>query len=515
MRHYSIAILALSILFVTVACSPGSSSPGSSPAAASNTASSAIVLNANESNSISIARNPLTNCAITPSLPQGITLNPANCTISGTPRGVLPAANYTLYATGASGPVSISISLSAAVPAETLMGVADVGFGTTSGLISTGPTGLTVRKMAVDSSGRMVVVSSDSTGSVIEVTRFNKDGSLDTTFSGGGTAEILCSMTGNAACTPYVIQAQTDNQIVVAGVSGSNFPSDSYFAVRLSADGIQDMKYGTNGVASANFNGGVDPTFLIGTLDSSGNLVLAGENALVVNAVQDFYPAMARFTSSGALDASFGTGGMMTIMASAPGTGPAGNIVRNMAYDVNSQSFYLINANGNLGGVLVRVTSSGVWDTSFGASGWVITNDQGYNDGDMLAVQYWDGSIVAGNGLELQRFSSAGVLDTKFGTAGTVSIRSGANNAVLLIEPSEDLLVVSTAGNSVHHGFSLVNEVQRVTPSGQLDSTFGTSGSFSESPVGLQLFVDGMLLSNGNVMLLDQIGGQISFLQVQ
>jgi uncharacterized delta-60 repeat protein len=119
-------------------------------------------------------------------------------------------------------------------------------------------------------------------------------------------------------------------------------------------------------------------------------------------------------------------------------------------------------------GALLRVTSKGVIDTSFGTNG-LVTNTFGIDVETIvvgLAVQP-DGKIVASatglpDGDVVARFNTDGSVDTSFGNSGFANL-SLANTGPLVIQPDGKILVLGT-------------QLARLDGDGQLDSSFGNGG---------------------------------------
>lgn len=142
-------------------------------------------------------------------------------------------------------------------------------------------------------------------------TRLNTDGSTDTTFGGQGTGY------GNYAPangTTPVAQANAavrmaNGQLMVGGVAyragGSGL---DMIVFRLSSSGILDTSYGTGGFGIVAFDlGGSLDDFLTGlAIDGAGRTVVTG---YINDADNRPRMAVARLTSSGQSDTTFGTSG--------------------------------------------------------------------------------------------------------------------------------------------------------------------------------------------------------------
>src|SRR5204863_7256197 len=115
-------------------------------------------------------------------------------------------------------------------------------------------------------------------------------GMLDPSFGSGGKVVTSIAGVGNA------VALQSDGKIVVAGG-----PS----VLRFNADGTLDIGFGAAGMAvSANFG-----AFSV-ALQPDGKIVAAGN--FVDSSKGGFIScALIRYTSNGAIDASFGAGGIV------------------------------------------------------------------------------------------------------------------------------------------------------------------------------------------------------------
>ena len=188
---------------------------------------------------------------------------------------------------------------------------------------------------------------------------------------------------------------------------------------------------------------------------------------------------------AGTLDSTFGTGGTVTTSFGdgLAGVGafeqPNGDIV------VVAQTNFSQDFGTGIG--LARFTSAGVLDATFGTNGTTVTEFNGITfDPFGFAVQT-NGDILVGgvatngaglNEFGLARYTSNGVLDTTFGTGGLVTtkvgIRSDAPSA-LLLQPSGQIVVGGFEDGGGKHIPGMLSLV-RYNPNGSLDTTFGTGG---------------------------------------
>jgi uncharacterized delta-60 repeat protein len=165
-----------------------------------------------------------------------------------------------------------------------------------------------------------------------------------------------------------------------------------------------------------------------------------------------------RFTANGALDTSFGTGGMAVI----PHTSNLGGIGF-MATGVVAQSdgkivLAISSANADALQVieLARFNSNGSFDASFGLNGTALLARGGPNS--VFLAQQPDGRILVGGGSLMARTDANGILDTSFGTSGLVALISPGNT--IAVQPDGHILL----------------GVSRYDADGAVDTTFGLFG---------------------------------------
>ncbi|MBI2219167.1 MAG: hypothetical protein HYU51_17940 [Candidatus Rokubacteria bacterium] len=130
--------------------------------------------------------------------------------------------------------------------------------------------------------------------------RYNTDGTLDTTFGGGGTGKVTTDF-GTTFDYGFSAVIQSDGKIVVAGESTNDFA-----LARYNTDGTLDTTTfgGGTGKVTTNF-GGTDRGQSV-AIQSDDMIVVAG-NTTTPTGSYDF--ALARYNTDGNLDSTFGAGG--------------------------------------------------------------------------------------------------------------------------------------------------------------------------------------------------------------
>ncbi|QDU28581.1 Bifunctional hemolysin/adenylate cyclase precursor [Anatilimnocola aggregata] len=363
-------------------------------------------------------------------------------------------------------------------------GSLDTSFGGGAGYITT-EMGITanandydyLQGLAVDSSDRLIAVGygRDYDGSSNTyfgaAARYLPDGTLDTSFSSDGKAELFSS-TSSSSDLRDVVVAST-GEITIAANTGF----DSFAVVRLTDAGLLDTGFDTDGIAVAAFDGYSGSIFAL-ALQADGKVVASGYAYEVATNSIDF--AVARFNPDGALDPSFSGDGTLTTDFSAQGDyaygvaiAPTGEIVVAGHAYTNVSSGY-----GNNFGI-ARYTAAGLLDTTFDVDGKVLINfgleAGGYTSDDQarsVAVQQADGKLIAvgysyspyfGGSTGIARYNTDGSLDSSFGTDGTLQLGYDDARAVA-VQPDGKILLLT--------GYRLL----RLNGDGSLDTSFGSGG---------------------------------------
>lgn len=158
-------------------------------------------------------------------------------------------------------------------------GSLDPTFGT-DGIVTTsiGEYGSRANGIAIQTDGKIVLAGESQTSgnfspSVFALTRYNTNGSIDNTF---GAAGIVTTSIGiNSAANDIVIQA--DGKILAAGSSDS-LGSNTFSLSRYNTNGSLDTTFDTDGIVST--SSGILGEQLAVTLQANGKIVAAGCSSL-------------------------------------------------------------------------------------------------------------------------------------------------------------------------------------------------------------------------------------------
>ncbi len=122
------------------------------------------------------------------------------------------------------------------------------------------------------------------------VARYNSDGSLDSTFDGDGKTTTDFSAGSDDLGNGLVVQP--DGSTTVAGIAGSGFATTAFAVVRYTSTGNLDTTFGSGGKATAVFGNPINNAFDI-LAQPDGKVVVAGGTGDFTRGVTDF--ALARF----------------------------------------------------------------------------------------------------------------------------------------------------------------------------------------------------------------------------
>ncbi len=276
------------------------------------------------------------------------------------------------------------------------------------------------RSLVIQPDGKMLCVyCTDFVESSYTITRFNTDGSIDTDFGAAGSMETApCSFFNR----PRSILLQEDGSILVVGI-GRNFANDlaKWTAVRFTAAGDVDMTLNGDGTwiwePSEDTAGAYDAA-----QQPDGKILIAG-NAYYLNENEFNEPrcVLIRLNMNGSYDDTFAEAGIGIYDVSEIGASP-------MAVALQADGGILMagsitTASTGLDALLMRITTDGELDTSFGTNGFVTSNlpdtDRAQSmlvmqDGNIMlgGLYYGTGAVIPGL---LIKYTAEGVQDMNFG----------------------------------------------------------------------------------------------------
>jgi uncharacterized delta-60 repeat protein len=334
---------------------------------------------------------------------------------------------------------------------------------------------------------------SRSGGGVLALARYNANGFLDTSFGSAGTVTTALGK-GNWA---QAIAIQSDGKVLAAGWVFQQNDNYDFALTRYNSNGSLDTSFGNKGVVTTNLTGSAksasaDYANAI-VVQPDGKIILAGTSTTgIVLVPANNNIALARYNSNGSLDTSFGSGGkVITSYLSLPGS--VGNTsVDSVALEPDG-TIVVFGASQLAGGVnhpfVARYTSSGVLDSTFGGTGIVVLTQVSLIQysrsypAQVAGVVQGDGSIVVegpdatSGSADLARLNLNGSLDPTFGTGGI------AYEAGFHVAPYHPTIALQSDGKFVLATGLGGSQTVRLLSNGTLDTTFGTNGVSVAPPV--------------------------------
>jgi len=253
--------------------------------------------------------------------------------------------------------------------------------------------------VAIQSDGKIVVAGTARSSALpgaadFAVIRYTADGSLDSSFDTDGkvTTDFFgFDDQGNG------VAIQNDGRIVIAGTAKPANDTSDFGVVRYDANGTLDTTFDGDGKALTDIAANWDEANAVAIQPGDGKIVVVG-GAIVPNAIGWFHDfALVRYDTKGGLDAGFGAGGkVITDFSSGDDMGADvviagdGRIVA-AGWVADPADVELLIDFG-----VARYDSTGALDATFGTGGTVIT-DLGHIDyGQGVALQGDCRIVVAG-----------------------------------------------------------------------------------------------------------------------
>lgn len=283
--------------------------------------------------------------------------------------------------------------------------------------------------VAMQPDGKILAAGSASNGDDLDlaIARYNKDGSLDTSFNTEG--KVRTSL-GDGDEEITAIAVQDDGYIVVAGytvVDGSK----NFVLVRFTPDGELDNSFGEGGaVVTAIGNQNDEITAM--TLDDEGRIVVCG----YVTGTAGTIVAVGRYLISGAPDITFGDQGVVLMDIGDDTLARSIDIDADGRIVLAGSSYYPKRTEL----MLLRFLDSGEFDTGFGQQGIGVpadreTSSEGYGVRLMEDGRIMVAGTVGDTGdrdAALYRFTESGQPDASFGDNGVLVTSAGDEDDMAL-----------------------------------------------------------------------------------
>jgi uncharacterized delta-60 repeat protein len=358
----------------------------------------------------------------------------------------------------------------------------------------------------VQTDGKIVAVGSSITAgyasTMIEVTRYNTDGSFDPSFGTNGHYNY----SAYTECNAYKCLIKDDGKILIAG-GATNYATYWMLLIQLNPDGTPDLTFGTNGISL--FTMGPQENYLYAlALQADGKILAAGYSQ--DDAYNDI-PVVLRYSDTGVLDPSFGTNGVATIPVtqidnafSAVSVQSDGNIIA-AGHISNGMSWFSL--------LIARFNTNGNLDPTYGTAGIVNLNLNNVDDEFFdMKLTPGDEAILTGFTVSqsdlnyhmlLMKFDYSGQPVNTFGTNGAV-VSGGTLPYVvgdaMALQADGKILVTGSSGQlqPANNDWAL----WRFDADGTADNTFGANGltttdffGNADEALGIALYQDKIIVA--------------------
>jgi uncharacterized delta-60 repeat protein len=341
---------------------------------------------------------------------------------------------------------------------------------------------------AIQPDGKMVVVGRQATGPVtfeLAVARLNLDGSPDSSFGSGG---VTYSASTDSAASGVVVQP--DGKILVCGnasVKTKGVTSYAFLVTRYNANGTLDTSFAAKGAFTWDYGPGADVAMKM-VLLSDGSILVAG--SVNGNLPGGASASVFKLSSTGSLVTSYGTNGLFLTNPGNAGSSAGAIALAPNGDAIVAGGTKLSTPSGQAdAGLIVAVTPAGKLDTAFNGKGYVGTLGPGYSALGFNDLLIQGSNVVVcggptgnqlqnGMGALVARYDLTGALDTTFGAGGYFTTGNAFWFKSLAPEP-DGSLVAGGKQTYVANDGSTDNEMAfaHLTANGAIDTSFGSRGT--------------------------------------
>jgi uncharacterized delta-60 repeat protein len=335
--------------------------------------------------------------------------------------------------------------------------------------------------LALQRDGRVVVAGRARVGGrwQLALARYREDGSLDPTFDGDG--KVLTDVPASSDEEAQAVALQPDGKIVAAGFGGSGSAGRLVLA-RYRENGSLDPTFGTGGIVVTDLPDVTAEKALALALGSGGSIVVAGQALAGASS----RIALARYRQNGGLDPAFGTGGVvLTDVPASTSSGARALVLAAGRPVVAGFAFVGQGAAQARQFVVARYTTAGALDGSFGSGGIVLTDFASSSSEEAASlVALPDGRLVAAGSAIVQsrkqfalvRYRENGSLDPTFdGGKVLTDFASTRDEEILGLAARADGKLVA-AGRALPANATFQLALARYRENGRLDPTFDNDG---------------------------------------
>lgn len=297
--------------------------------------------------------------------------------------------------------------------------------------------------------------------------RLLEDGSLDPEFGTGG---IVLSDFGSGDFF-YAAALDKNRNIIATGYGNDG----DFLTARYLPDGSPDESFGTNGIVFTDFFNGEDYANAL-ALQADGKIV-AGGTGINPNTPEGSGFALLRYNSDGSLDTTFGDRGKVLTQI-----GPGWDEINGLVVQPDGKLVVggcTMDIPGNKL-CIARYDPDGALDPSFGSGGIVLDSfNSGHNEVRWISLLPDGRIIIAGRGGQDQgiaRYHADGSPDSTFNGTGKLMIDPavGCNSLSSGVIMADGKLMTGGSGRLSTNSSNFL--IGKINPDGSIDTTFGENG---------------------------------------
>ena len=294
------------------------------------------------------------------------------------------------------------------------------------------------------------------------LSKYSQDGNLVSSFGTNGT--VFSNKAKDDQCNAMV-KDSSGNIYAVGGLTDSSNKQRGYI-----------VKYKPDGTRDTSFNGS---GFLQTAIDSILNAVAMQNGKILIAGQHKGKASIARLNANGTLDSSFGNSGTLEL-----GDGSTDDQILDIALDSSGRIIIVgktVAGVSNENAVVARLTSNGQLDTTFGTNGVVIYDDPNHKADRVEAVTVDSSGKIIATGysnkkMTLAKFNNDGSLDTSFASNGLFLDSNGVASVGtdLTIDANDNIVITGTIATAVATKYKMA--IWRIDTTGKLDSSFNNTG---------------------------------------
>lgn len=325
--------------------------------------------------------------------------------------------------------------------------------------------------MAIQNDGK-ILVGGKSTflfeHSEISIARYNTNGTIDSTFNGGGS---FTTNFGEASVKANSISIQSDGEIIVVGEYDDTISNIDLLALRLTNSGILDLTFSDDGIQIIDIAGSTDRAFSC-ALQTNGKIIVTGTT--IVGSSYDI--VLLRLNNDGILDTTYSDDGIQTIDISnsndygySVAIQTDGKILVGGSYQVNSNFTIFV----------LRTNSNGTLDTSFNGNGILISSPSiGNNYCNSILIQSDNKFVIAGTSFNGTNYD---ITTIRFNNT-TLNYESftNTNSIKLYPNPTNDYFSISNVKD--------IKKIEMYEINGKLIKSFTNCEKYSISDINRGLY---------------------------